>query len=529
MPKSRHLLREDITYSTARKEEVNILHRLGYYDQQNEFFARISDSRGWIQAVVAYHLGLTSPDECQVADIVDWLHGSFNVCVPVTINNWKNSRQTGQRVLLRLPLPYRVGESFHPGNVDEKIRCEAGTYAWLQDNCPDVPIPKLYGFALSTGETFTHIENLPFLSSCFQHLRRLLLSYLNRQVPTRYVPCPSTRLLDQRTLRTGYILVEYIEGTTGEMLSSTWKKRHNDTQLRTNLFRDLARILLSVSQLSLPKIGSLVIDHSGFLQLINRPLSLEIQDLENERIPTHIARDYTYSTVGSYITDILGVHDSRLINQPNAINDSGDYLYQASALTAMRAVLPSFFRRELCRGPFVLSFTDLHPSNIFVDKDWHITALVDLEWACARPVEMIRTPTWLTNQAVDEIAETPEEYDQMRAEFVDTLRTEEDRSGFTGFVGSNCESRLSTIMGKGWESGAFWYSLALASPTGLFSVFYKQIQPRFLKYCSDQDGCDTFHQAMPWYWSQDFVRIGARKLADKKEYDIRLREEFQDE
>jgi hypothetical protein len=35
----------------------------------------------------------------------------------------------------------------------KKIRCEAGTYAWLQENCPDVLIPKLYGFSLSTAET----------------------------------------------------------------------------------------------------------------------------------------------------------------------------------------------------------------------------------------------------------------------------------------------------------------------------------------------------------------------------------------
>lgn len=155
MPKVRRLLREDISYSTARREEVNMLHRLKYYDQQNEFFSRVADNRGWIKAVVAHHLGLGSPDECQVADIPHWFHGSFNVCIPVTINNknWKNTKQTGQRVLLRLPLPYRVGESYNPGNADEKIRCEAGTYAWLQDNCPDVPIPKLYGFALATGET----------------------------------------------------------------------------------------------------------------------------------------------------------------------------------------------------------------------------------------------------------------------------------------------------------------------------------------------------------------------------------------
>lgn len=147
MPKTRRLLRREITYSDAKEEEFDILHQLGYYEQQVGFFEHLDSKRGWIEAVVAHHLGLPSVD-CHVAETEDWHHGSFNVCIPVTIDSWD-----GKRVLVRFPLPYRVGEAFRPGNGDEKIRCEAGTYAWLQGNCPLVPIPQLYGFALSTGET----------------------------------------------------------------------------------------------------------------------------------------------------------------------------------------------------------------------------------------------------------------------------------------------------------------------------------------------------------------------------------------
>lgn len=98
-------------------------------------------------------------------DVEKWHHGSFNLCVPVTINDWKWKQQPGKRVLLRFPLPYRVGEAFRPGNGDEKIQCEAGGYTWLQENCPDVPIPKLYGFSTSTGETVWvfFCFSLPFL------------------------------------------------------------------------------------------------------------------------------------------------------------------------------------------------------------------------------------------------------------------------------------------------------------------------------------------------------------------------------
>lgn len=307
------------------------------------------------------------------------------------------------------------------------------------------------------------------------------------------------------------------------MLSSTWPERYHIPRYRHALFRDLSRILLSLTRISLPLIGSFVIDRDGYLQLTNRPLSLEIQDLENDYIPTDMPRDYTYSTVESYIVDLLRLHNNRLRYQANAINNTSDYIYQTSALTTMQATFPSFFTRELCRGPFTFTFTDLHQSNIFVDDDWHITSLVDLEWACSRPIEMVRTPTWLTNKAVDEIAEEAVDYDTVRSEFIEIMANEERLLCLAEKTQGQSSTSLSEIMDRGWRSGTFWFSLALASPTGLFSVFYQQIQPRFIEYCPEHD---AFQETMPWYWSQDFVRVGAAKHRDRADYDARLKEAF---
>lgn len=154
MPKTRQLLRREVTYSDVKNEEFNILHQLGYHVEQTQFFAHLHGNRNWMKTIVTRHLGLRSSAECHVADMDNWLHGSFNVCVPITIDSWG-----GKRVLMRFPLPYRIGEAFRPGNCDEKIRCEAGAYAWLEKNCPDVPIPQLYGFALSTGEMVGNFLN----------------------------------------------------------------------------------------------------------------------------------------------------------------------------------------------------------------------------------------------------------------------------------------------------------------------------------------------------------------------------------
>ncbi|KAE8355183.1 hypothetical protein BDV28DRAFT_129457 [Aspergillus coremiiformis] len=511
MPGTRQLLRREITYASAKEEEVNILHQLGYYKKQIEFFSHLNNHQEWIKNTVAHHFNLYSSDVCHVSDIEDWLHGSFNVCIPITINT-----RSVKRLILRLPLPYRVGEDFMPGNGDEKVRCEAGTYAWLQENCPDVPIPELYGFGLSTGETFTCFENLPLLHQWIQSIRYRAFSWLGLPTPSRYVP----RLTKtEHTVHSGYLLLEYIEPSRGSMLSNTWTDSQHDINLRTNLFHSLSRILLRISQIPLPRIGSFIIDHKGFLVLANRPLSIEIQQLENEQIPTGIQREYTYSTVDSYVADILTMHDNRFRHQPNAVNNLGDCVFQLSSLSAMRTVSKSFFQREFRRGPFVFSLTDIHQSNIFVDTDWNVTCLVDLEWACSLPIEIIRPPYWFTNMGVDELVST--EYDKVRMEFMDALIAEEKP---IAALKKHNPPLLSDVMSRTWAAGTFWYTLALSSPSGLFTIFKQHIRPLF---CTEY--VEEFNLIMPYLWETNVERIASRKISDKKEYDRRLQQEFETE
>lgn len=94
---------------------------------------RVYTQTPWLKSLVAHHLNLPFPDTCEVSEPTEWRHGSFNVCVPVTLHNWKEKKQDRERkrVMVRFPLPYRVGEALRAGNADEKVRCEAGTYAWL--------------------------------------------------------------------------------------------------------------------------------------------------------------------------------------------------------------------------------------------------------------------------------------------------------------------------------------------------------------------------------------------------------------
>lgn len=120
------------------------------------------------------------------------------------------------------------------------------------------------------------------------------------------------------------MLMECIEPTRGTMLSKTWSEKQHDVELRTNIFRSRSRILLSLIRTPVSHVGSFIIDRARYLTLSNRPLSSGLQDWENERIPPHMSRNDTYSTVMSYVMHMLAIHDSRLRSQPNAVNNLTD-------------------------------------------------------------------------------------------------------------------------------------------------------------------------------------------------------------
>ncbi|KAH1383121.1 hypothetical protein KXX10_005838 [Aspergillus fumigatus] len=471
----RRLLCGEITYAAAKEQDANILHQLGYRDQKIRYFTHLYRSRKQIESIVAHHLGLRSADTCRMVEVENWIHGSFNVCIRVDVDGQRGD--PGKQVMIRFPLPYRIGEDSCPGNADEK---------------------------------FTVLDNLPFITRVIQRLRRRLLKWLNYHSPSPYVQHQTN---DKIVLGTPYLLIEYIDPSRGKMLSETWEEGRHDIRLRTNLFHGLSHIMLALARIPLPKIGSFTLDEKGYLSLNNRPLTLEIHQLENEHIPLDMPRNATYATVDSYVNDILAFHESRLRHQPNAVNDVEDGFYQTSALMVMRSVWSCFFRRDFLRGPFFLNLTDLNQSNIFVDNDWNIKCLIDLEWACSHPVEMIQPPHWLTNQAVDLIS--IDDYDILRKEFMTALAEEEMKI--------EPPVRLYPILQDGWDRGTFWCSLALSSPTALFKIFYDFIQQRFSR---DHDDPAFWKITMP-YWTFNTFGFIENKVKDKEQYDISLRKAFE--
>jgi hypothetical protein len=161
--------------------------------------------------------------------------------------------------------------------------------------------------------------------------------------------------------------------------------------------------------------------------------------------------------------------------------------------------------------------TDMHQSNIFVNSDWHITAIIDLEWACILPIEMQHPPYWLTGTSIDRLVrEELEAFTSVHSEFMAAFEREERSFG-------NDDIPHTQIMRKGWEIGNFWYFSALNCLNGLYSIYMSHIQRIFAPI---EDSGPEFNQTLSAYWCPKRAEFIATKLKDKEAYSSRLRERF---
>lgn len=304
------------------------------------------------------------------------------------------------------------------------------------------------------------------------------------------------------------------------MLSESWDENVDDVRLQDNLQRSLARIMLSLARIPLPRIGAFRLYDKGYLQLDNRPLNVMFAMHENEGIPLDISRDTTFSTTNDFVLQHLAAFDNRLLYQPNAISSRDDACYQMTSLTAARAIFPQMFRRDFCNGPFVFSFTDLHRSNIFVDEDWKVTCIIDLEFACSLPIEFVQPPYWLSGKLIDEVE--PVGFAPKHAAFVDILEQEEQLQ-----TNQRDAEPLSGIMRQAWRNGAFWATLAIRDPVAFTEIFYDRILPSYFSYPPEElEKADySFYARL---WRPDISSIIDKKLQDRDSYLERLNQVFAD-
>ncbi|KAK3375531.1 hypothetical protein B0T24DRAFT_202357 [Lasiosphaeria ovina] len=496
--------RGPITFDSALKKDADIIRLVAHRAAAKELSQVLWDRRTIIEALVRHHLGLAHGDTCTVAPVDRWIRGGFNMCVPVDVVQPRRARRA--RFIFRCPMPHRLAEHTYPGTVDEKLGCEVATYAWMQHWCPDVRIPHLYGFGFSDRRCFTHEVHMPFYVRLWRTIRRRLGALLGHPILSRYAAHPTPTGLH---LPTAYVLLEHIGPDIGRMLSDTWAEHRRDPARRRRLFGGMARIMLSLARVPLPRIGSFRFSPDGTVTLADRPLVCCVAILENDGAPRTMPRDETYACAEPFVADMLALHDGSLLTNRNAVYDAADCRSQMTARAMLRTLSHHYVTRERRRGPFRLQLTDFHASNIFVDNDWNVTCLIDLEWICALPAEMIAVPYWLTGQGIDQlVGDDLAEFDQVRREFMDVL--EEEEAIVAPALGR--PPALAPIMRESWDSGTVWFWRCLTSVNAMISLVDDHISPRFYPLSFKVE--DVFSK----YWCQDSAQVVRKKVAEHEQY-----------
>ncbi|KKZ64633.1 hypothetical protein EMCG_09462 [[Emmonsia] crescens] len=228
---SKAVLRSFTTLSNALEEEEDMRAELQYARKRAVFYTELESQEKEIKSLVAAHCRL-APDQIHIpkmveADKITWLHGSFNACLPLYLNHAGGFLPA--TMAFRVPLPYKIGEEYYPGNGEEKVLSEAATYIWISMNCPDIPIPKLRGFGVPGGLSLFDPKFLPLWQRIKSYVWRFFCRLYCASAP-EYIPQRRTTLLEH-----GYLLIDWIETENSQMLSNTFSSPHTETQTQ-NLY-----------------------------------------------------------------------------------------------------------------------------------------------------------------------------------------------------------------------------------------------------------------------------------------------------
>ncbi|KAG5922924.1 hypothetical protein E4U42_005146 [Claviceps africana] len=501
--------RGPITIESALMQEKNVINWATYGPATDKLYEWLWEQRESIQALVKHHLALSKRDFCAVLPRSHWIRGSFNICVPVELK----SKKSCQKVIFRCPMPHKLAESRYQGSIDEKLGCEVGAYIWIEENCPDIRTPFLFGFGSSDGRQYTHAHQMSIFSRLARFSWRLVYRLFRLPLLSNFISSSPSHALPS-----AYMILEYLGPETGEMLSNSFHAQRDDEAQRRRLFRGMSRILLSLARIPQARIGSFQFHNDGTITLTNRPLSCSMMILENEGATRTMLPSTTFACTDAYVSEAITFHDHRFLSQPNAVFDEEDCRGQMAVKTLLRVLSHQHIMRELRNGPFPLQLTDFHASNILVDKHWNVTGLIDLEWMCALPSEMLDVPYWLTGCAIDQIkGDNFGPFDRVRQEFMEIFKEEEGREAAT--AKKRTEITVSQVMQSVWESRGVWFWHCLSSVNAMYFLVATHLYPP--KSISME--AETY---VSRFWCRESKAIVEKKLADKREYDERLRELF---
>lgn len=276
------------------------------------------------------------------------------------------------------------------------------------------------------------------------------------------------------------MLSEHLRASQDPMVPSTLDLDINTTTLR-RAYRCMAEILLELYRCQFPAIGGLVRDDSGGWLVEKRAVTFNMNELVGlGNFPPKRLSQSSFPDATTYLVSLADDHLHHLETQRNdAVADQDDCRKKYIARCLFRQVA-SKFSGMYNNGPFPLFCDDLRPSNVLVDEDFSVRAVVDWEFCYAAPAEFSHcSPWWL-------LLARPETWDagfddflahyMCRQEiFLGALRDRENELTESRVIS---EPRLSELMAQSIENGSFWVFLAATYSFAFDDIYWRFIHPK---------------------------------------------------
>ncbi|KID89941.1 phosphotransferase family protein [Metarhizium guizhouense ARSEF 977] len=160
-----------------------------------------------------------------------------------------------------------------------------------------------------------------------------------------------------------------------------------------------------------------------------------------------------------------------------------DHKYTARQLFQKLARERKLVSDRYDKGPFKFWCDDIRPSNILLDANLQIVAVIDWEFSYAAPSEFTFAPPWwlLIEQPEywekGRLEDWIQQYERRLATFLKAMVDCEDASIAAGQLLE--EQRLSGKMRESWAGGDFWTVYAARRNFAFDGVFWEKLDPRF--------------------------------------------------
>ncbi|KAK3332993.1 phosphotransferase family protein [Cercophora scortea] len=386
------------------------------------------------------------------------IKGGYNVL-------YRLEYKDGTSVAMRLPL--KGGVKF----PEEKVRYEVATMRYISQNTT-IPVPHVYHYG-SAAENPTGLG--PFIIMDYVEHDQTMSAAMNDP--------------DVGDSNGGY----------HELDPNIGKEKLEFC------YRQMADVLLQLSRLKFPRIGSLDYDDQGKISVVGRPLTqnmnfmVELGSVLPELLPTK-----TYSNADDWYSALADMHLAQLTFQHNdAVEDEDDARDKYVARQLFRHLAAE---RRLTRqlgseeddpsDDCTIFCEDLRPSNVLVDKDLRIVGVIDWEFAYVAPAQFARDPPgWL-------LLKTPDDWPTAYAGWMEACRPrfevfvrllEEEEKKLAEKEQPNKEmadlsvlsekkkkkKTLSQHMRERWESKSWLLSFAARNSWAFDAIFWKYLDEQY--------------------------------------------------